>query len=80
MAQLTIRTDDPQLDERLEALAAERGVSLDALVVELLARAVDVDARKRRLRRYATWTEVDLESFESAVRREIHPGDRDRGS
>ncbi|MCB9689754.1 MAG: toxin-antitoxin system HicB family antitoxin [Alphaproteobacteria bacterium] len=75
MAQLTIRTDDPELHDRLKALAAERGVSLNALVVELLARAVDVDARKRRLRRYATWTEEDLEVFESAVRREILPGD-----
>lgn len=75
MAQLTIRTDDPELHDRLKALAAERGVSLNSLVVELLARAVDVDARKRRLRRYATWTEEDLEVFESAVRREILPGD-----
>lgn len=76
-SQLTIRTSDPELHERLKALAAERGISLNTLVVELLSQAVDVDARRRRLRRYATWTDDDLEEFERARRgqREIRDGD-----
>lgn len=75
--QLTIRASDPELHARLKALAAERGVSLNTLVVELLSDAVDVDARTRRLRRYATWTSDDARAFDDALRdqRALRDGD-----
>ena len=75
--QLTIRTSDPELHERLKALAAARGVSLNTLVVELLSQAVDANARRRRLLRYATWSDEDLEAFDRATegQREIRDED-----
>jgi predicted transcriptional regulator len=75
--QLTIRADDPDLHRRLKALAEARGVSLNTLVVELLADAVDMDARASRLRRYATWTQDDAAEFERhlADQRQVDPRD-----
>jgi plasmid stability protein len=75
--QLTIRTTDPELHARLKALAAARGVSLNTLVVDLLSQAVDVDARARRLARYATWTDDDARAFDEALadQRALRDGD-----
>jgi plasmid stability protein len=66
--QLTVRNISPELARRLRAAAAERRSSLNALVVEILERAMDVDERRARLERYATWTRADFDEFEENLR------------
>jgi hypothetical protein len=65
--QLTIRGVPDEVADRLDALAKERGQSLNAAVNGILEDAVGVDARLRRLRRYATWSAEDLAEFEEAL-------------
>jgi len=40
---------------------------VNALVRSLLEDAVGLDARRARLRRYATWDAGDLEAFDRAI-------------
>ena len=54
--QLTVRGVSEEVRNRLEALSRERGQSMNATVVEILAAAVGFDERRRRLERYSTWT------------------------
>ena len=75
--QITLRNVDPELSRRLRAVSAERGESLNNTVLYLLRGAVGMDARRDRLRRYATWTSEDLEEFTGALRaqRVVDPRD-----
>ena len=66
--QITLRNVDPELSRRLRAISAERGESLNSIVLRLLKDAVGLDARRDRLRRYATWTADDLSEFTDALR------------
>ncbi len=65
--QLTLRNVDAELLRRLRAISAARGESLDHTVVAILQQAVGTDARRERLRRYATWTERDLKEFNAVL-------------
>ena len=64
---ITLRNVDPELSRRLRAISAEREESLNSTVLRLLRDAVGMDARRARLRRYATWTSGDLEEFSAAL-------------
>lgn len=65
--QLTIRGVSRELGRRLEQLSAERHQSVNATVLQLLERAVGLDPRRDRFRRYATWTEEDRRAFDEAL-------------
>jgi plasmid stability protein len=65
--QLTIRGVSEEVGRRLEKLSRARGQSVNAIVLEVLADAVGVDERRRRLARYATWTPEDLAEFNEAL-------------
>jgi plasmid stability protein len=65
--QLTIRGVPDEVGRRLASLSRERGESLNTTVRHILEQAVDVDARRQRLARYATWTREDLADFERAL-------------
>lgn len=65
--QLTIRGVSDEVGRRLESLSHARGQSLNATVLKILESALGVDERRRRLARYATWTQEDLEDFNEAL-------------
>jgi plasmid stability protein len=65
--QLTIRGLPEEVGKRLQRLSRARKRSLNATVVKILEEAVGVEGRRRRLARYATWTEEDLAEFEKAL-------------
>jgi len=65
--QLTIRGVSDEVGQRLETLSRARGQSLNATVLGILESAVGVDERRRRLARYATWTQEDLKEFNEAL-------------
>ena len=65
--QLTIRGVPDEVASRLDRLSRSRGCSVNATVVDILAVAVDVNERRKRLTRYATWTEDDLTEFMNAL-------------
>ncbi|HEX9688262.1 MAG TPA: Arc family DNA-binding protein [Thermoanaerobaculia bacterium] len=65
--QLTVRGVPEDVAERLESLSRSRGRSVNSTVLEILKDAVGVHERKKRLARYATWTEEDLADFERAL-------------
>ena len=65
--QLTIRGVSEEVGQRLDSLGKARGKSVNAVVLEILAAAVGVDGRRRRLERYATWTKEDRLEFEQAL-------------
>ena len=67
-SQLTIRNVDEDLSERLRAISAVAGESLNATVLRILRDAVGVDARRERLRRHATWTDEEAEEFDAVLR------------
>ncbi len=79
-AQITLRNVDAELAKRLRAISAERGESLNSTVLALLRQAVGVDARRERLRRYATWTAEDLREFNSSLNEQRTIDDRDWGT
>ena len=64
---LTIRGLDQELATRLEALARERGRSVNAAVLEILRTVLGDSGRAERLRRYATWSPEDLHEFEETL-------------
>lgn len=66
--QLTIRNVDEDLSERLRAISAAAGESLNATVLRILRDAVGVDARRKRLLRYATWTQEEADEFDAVLR------------
>jgi plasmid stability protein len=65
--QLTIRGLSEEVGQRLESLSRARGQSVNATVLAILESAVGVNERRRRLARYATWTQEDLEEFNEAL-------------
>lgn len=79
-AQLTLRNVDAELAKRLRAISAERGESLNSTVLALLRQAVGVDARRERLRRYATWTADDLNEFNASLNQQRVIDNRDWGT
>lgn len=58
----------PELAARLKALSEARGESLNATILHLLRDAAGIDERRKRLARYMTWNEADLQEFEDALR------------
>jgi plasmid stability protein len=65
--QMTIRGVPDEVARKLARLSRERGRSVNTTVVEILRQAVDVDARRDRLARYATWTREEFEQFEETL-------------
>lgn len=65
--QLTIRGVSDETAQRLKRLSREREQSLNATVLEILERALGTEHRRRRLERYATWTDADRVEFEAAL-------------
>ena len=65
--QITIRKPSAALTRRLRALSENRGESLNSTILYLLEQALGVNERRKRLERYATWTEEDGEEFEQAL-------------
>ena len=65
--QLTIRGVPDEVGQRLESLSAARHQSINATVLEILTAAVDVNPRRKRLERYATWTREDLNEFQQSL-------------
>lgn len=45
-----------------------RGQSLNATVLELLARATGIDGRRERLARYTTWSADDVKELDDAIK------------
>lgn len=76
-SQITLRNADAELSRRLRAVSAKRGESLNSTVLALLRDAVGIDPRRARLRRYATWTQKDLDEFSVALRSQkvVNEGD-----
>jgi hypothetical protein len=66
--QITVRDVPKEVARRLTKLAEVRGQSVNATVLEILARATGVDGRRERLAKYTTWTHEDLDEFEQALR------------
>ncbi|MCA1832673.1 MAG: hypothetical protein ABR548_02390 [Actinomycetota bacterium] len=66
--QITLRHPPPDLARRLKGLAQAQGKSLNATILELLEDAVGVDARRERLKRWATWDANDAREFDEALR------------
>ena len=66
--QLTVRGVTDEVAERLERLSRARNKSVNATVLEILEGAVDVKERLRRLRRYTTWTDADLDELTDALK------------
>jgi hypothetical protein len=65
--QITVRNVSPELGRRLARMSQERGESLNAVVLRILEDAAGIDARRRALERYATWTAEDLAEFEESL-------------
>lgn len=65
--QLTIRGVSEEIGRRLESVSRAKGQSVNTTVLEILATAVGVDERRRRLSRYATWNEQDAAEFNEGL-------------
>ncbi len=65
MKQLTIRNLPDDVAKRLKVLSEEREMSVNATVVSILANAVGIEGRRKRIERYITWTDTDLARFEA---------------
>ena len=65
--ELTIRGVPDEVSQRLEELSRARGQSLNSTVLSILKNSVGVDERRKRLTRYTTWTQEDLEEFNEAL-------------
>ena len=66
--QRTIRNVDEDLSDRLRAVSAAAGESLNATLLRILRDAVGVDARRERMLRYATWTRDEARKFDAVLR------------
>jgi len=75
--QLTIRGLPDEIGRRLQMISRETRQSCNATVVAILSSAVGYEERRRRLHRYATWTEADRIEFESALSRQRAVDDAD---
>jgi len=65
--QLTIRGVTAELSRRLTRLSRERGQSVNTTTLAILEAAVGIDARRDRLRRYATWAPHEVAEFDQAL-------------
>jgi plasmid stability protein len=65
--QLTIRGVPDEVGQRLEKLSRAKGQSVNATVLDILEAAVGVNERRRRLMRYVTWIQEDLEELNAAL-------------
>ena len=65
--QLTIRGVTAELGRRLTRLSRERGQSVNTTTLAILEAAVGIDARRDRLRRYATWAPHEAAEFDQAL-------------
>ena len=65
--QLTIRNVPDEVAKRLDRLSRDRGESLNTIVVAILTETMGVDARRKRLQRYATWSEEDAAAIAHAT-------------
>ncbi|HXO40918.1 MAG TPA: hypothetical protein VN999_05670 [Thermoanaerobaculia bacterium] len=65
--QLTIRGVSEEVGRRLEKISRAQGQSVNATVLEILAVAVGMDERRRRLARYVTWNQEDMAEFNQAL-------------
>jgi hypothetical protein len=65
--QITVRGVSDHVADRLEKLSRIRRRSVNSIVNEILEDAVGEGARRRRLERYATWTEHDVVEFDVAL-------------
>jgi len=74
--QLTVRGVPDEVSRKLERLSSSTGRSINSLVNEILSEAVSESARRRRLERYATWSERDEAEFNAtlAEQRKIDDG------
>jgi hypothetical protein len=72
MKALTVRGVDPKLARALQRESSHRGASLNATVLDLLRRALGIDADEARsngLGRLAgTWSEAEASEFEANTR------------
>ena len=66
-SQITLRNVDPALSSRLRAISEERRESLNSTVLHILRKAVGLDQRRERLKRYATWNGDDAREFNDAL-------------
>jgi hypothetical protein len=66
--QITLRDPSPELVARLRELARARSQSLNGTILQILEEALGVHHRRRRLERYATWSERDQREFDRALR------------
>jgi hypothetical protein len=75
--QVTVRNVSSKLAAALKRAARERGLSVNATVLELLEKAVGLDARRERLERYVSWDADDLAQFQRALaeQRRVEPQD-----
>lgn len=75
--QLTIRNVPDDVARRLARMSRARDESLNSTVVRILTATVEVDARRARLERYATWTAEDVAAFADAlIPQRLVAGDR----
>jgi hypothetical protein len=65
--QLTIRGVSEELASRLARLGRERRQSVNVVARSILEEAVGIQARRERLKRYATWSQADVAAFETAL-------------
>ena len=65
--QLTIRGVSEELASRLARLGRERRQSVNVVARSILEEAVGIQARRERLKRYATWSQAEVEAFENAL-------------
>jgi antitoxin FitA-like protein len=66
-SQLTVRGVSEELSRRLARLSRERGQSINSTALSILEEALGIQARRRHLARYATWTPADMKEFDSAL-------------
>ena len=66
--QITLRHPSVALTKRLKAVAAERGASLNATVLDLLESAVGLHPRAEYLRRYVEWSEEEGQDLDSEIK------------
>lgn len=66
-SRLTIRGVPDDVAARLERLSRERSQSINTTVNQIIAGAVGMDQRLRRLQRYVVWSEDELEEFSGVL-------------
>jgi hypothetical protein len=67
-SQLTIRGVSEELNRRLTSLGKSTGQSVNSIALRILEDAVGIDARRKRLGRYMTWSSADLAEFDAALK------------